>query len=159
MIFKRVNHRVEIVHSQLFNLIEPFSQLQSCSILDALDVINIGKFHSQIICLFQCRIMFKDDFRPGFLCFSPPGPVLGQYELCPGEQLLTRVTIAVSKWYIFLSLTFSFFYLLVLFIPCHPPVSDTHVIQSIIIQFLHMKPVIGNECFGKNGTGYAHHRR
>ena len=111
MIFKRVNHCVEIVHSQLFYLIKPFCQLQPCSILDALDVINIGKFHSQIICLFQCRIMFKDDLYPTFLCFSPLGLVLGQYELCSGKQLLTRVTIAVSKWYIFLSLAFSFFYL------------------------------------------------
>ena len=133
MIFKRVNHCVEIVHSQLFNLIKPFCQLQPCSILDALDVINIGKFHSQIICLFQCRIMFKDDLCPTFLCFSPLGLVLDQYELCSGEQLLTRVTIAVSKGYIFLTLTFSLFYLLILFISCHPSVSDTHVIQSIII--------------------------
>ena len=107
MILKRVNHRVEIVHSQLFNLIEPFSQLQPCSILDALDVIDVGKLHSQFICLFQCRIMFKDDLRPVFLYFSPLALVLGQYKLCPGKQLLARVTIAVSNPS--LTLTFAYF--------------------------------------------------
>ena len=77
MVLKGVNHRIEVVRSQLLYLIKPPGQFQSRRILDASGIIYIGKFHSQLISFLEFRVVFKDDFRPDFLRFRPFGLVLG----------------------------------------------------------------------------------
>lgn len=59
-----LNHRIEVVHPQLLHLIKPPCQFQPCRVLDASGIINIGKFHGQVIGFFEFRVVFKDYFRP-----------------------------------------------------------------------------------------------
>ena len=158
MVLKGVNHRIEVVHSQLLYLIKPPGQFQSCSIFDAPGIIDIGKFHSQLISFLELRVVFKDDFRPEFLRFRPFGLVLGQYELSSGKQLFPCISIAVPERPIDPVLLPSPPYLLIFPVPCHPSVGYAHVVQSVIVEFLHMKSVTCDESLGEHRAHNHHHR-
>lgn len=157
MVLERVDDGTEGIGAQFLYLIEPFCQFQPCRINMALTVVNIRQFHGQFIGLPQFGIVFEDDVRPPLLTLCPFGLMFGENELCTCEQLLTRISIGVSEGSVLLSQLFGCSYLLILQVARHPAIRDTHVVQCIIVKFLHMESVIGNSCLGERGAGYEHH--
>jgi hypothetical protein len=63
----------------------------------ALCVVDVCKFHSQVVCPLQFRIVLEDDICPPPLRFRPLGLVLGQYEFGACQQLLAGVSIGIAE--------------------------------------------------------------
>ena len=121
-------------------------------------IVDVGEFHCQVVCLLQFRIVFENDVCPPLLRVRPLGLVFGEYELCPCQQLSAGIAIGIPERFVLLAPLPGLLDLLILQVARHPAVSDTHVIQGIVVEFLYMEPVVGDACLGKYGTDNEHHR-
>ena len=85
--------------------------------------------------------------------------MLDKYIFSPCQQLLTGITIGISKRNILYILLYTPLNFIVLQIPCHPAISNPKFINCLIKEFLYMKTAIGHSSVGKSSPDNPHHGR